>query len=105
MEYALSETERRREKQMAYNVANGIVPRTVTKAIFAEVGDRQEKTDKSRKFVYDKSGGVMDADSIRREIKSLTRQMHQAAEDLEFERAAQIRDTIHKLEDDLLLVE
>ncbi len=105
MEYALSETERRREKQMAYNVANGIVPRTVTKAIFAEVGDKQEKTDKSRKFVYDKSGGVMDADSIRREIKSLTRQMHQAAEDLEFERAAQIRDTIHKLEDDLLLVE
>jgi excinuclease ABC subunit B len=105
MESALSETERRREKQMAYNVANGIVPRTVTKAIFAEVGDKQEKTDKSRKFVYDKSGGVMDADSIRREIKSLTRQMHQAAEDLEFERAAQIRDTIHKLEDDLLLVE
>lgn len=105
MESALSETERRREKQMAYNVANGIVPRTVTKAIFAEVGDRQEKTDKSRKFVYDKSGGVMDADSIRREIKSLTRQMHQAAEDLEFERAAEIRDTIHKLEDDLLLVE
>ena len=105
MESALGETVRRREKQMAYNVANGIVPRTVTKAIFAEVGDKQEKTDKSRKFVYDKSGGVMDADSIRREIKSLTRQMHQAAEDLEFERAAEIRDTIHKLEDDLLLVE
>ena len=105
MESALGETERRREKQMAYNAAHGIVPRTVTKAIFAEVGDKQEKTDKSRKFVYDKSGGVMDADSIRREIKSLTRQMHQAAEDLEFERAAEIRDTIHKLEDDLLLVE
>ena len=105
MESALGETVRRREKQMAYNAAHGIVPRTVTKAIFAEVGDKQEKTDKSRKFVYDKSGGVMDADSIRREIKSLTRQMHQAAEDLEFERAAEIRDTIHKLEDDLLLVE
>ena len=105
MESALGETVRRREKQMAYNVEHGIVPRTVTKAIFAEVGEKQEKTDKARKFVYDKSGGVMDADSIRREIKSLTRQMHQAAEDLEFERAAEIRDTIHKLEDDLLLVE
>ena len=105
MRAALDETARRREKQMAYNAAHGITPTTVSKAIFAEVGDKQEKTNKARRFVYDKSGGVMDADSIRREIKKLTQQMHKAAEDLEFERAAEIRDTIHKLEDDLLLVE
>lgn len=105
MRAALDETARRREKQMAYNDAHGIVPKTVTKAIFAEVGDRQEKTDKARRFVYDKSGGVMDADSIRREIKKLTQKMHKAAEDLEFELAAEIRDQIHKMEDDLLLVE
>ena len=105
MKSALDETARRREKQMAYNTAHGIVPKTVTKAIFAEVGEKQEKTDKSRRFVYDKSGGVMDADSIRRDIKKLTQQMHRAAEDLEFELAAEIRDQIHKLEDDLLLVE
>ena len=105
MRAALDETARRREKQMAYNAEHGITPTTVTKAIFAEVGEKQEKTDKARRFVYDKSGGVMDADSIRREIKKLTQQMHKAAEDLEFERAAEIRDAIHKLEDDLLLVE
>ncbi len=105
MRAALDETARRREKQMAYNTENGITPTTVTKAIFAEVGERQEKTDKARRFVYDKSGGVMDADSIRKEIKKLTQQMHRAAEDLEFELAAEIRDQIHKLEDDLLLVE
>ena len=105
MKDALDETARRREKQMAYNAAHGIVPKTVSKAIFAEVGEKKEKTDKSRKFVYDKSGGVMDAESIRREIKKLTQQMHSAAEDLEFERAAEIRDAIHRLEDDLLLVE
>ncbi len=105
MKSALDETVRRREKQMAYNTAHGIVPKTVTKAIFAEVGEKQEKTDKARRFVYDKSGGVMDADSIRRDIKKLTQQMHRAAEDLEFELAAEIRDQIHKLEDDLLLVE
>ena len=105
MKDALDETARRREKQMAYNTAHGIVPKTVSKAIFAEVGEKKEKTDKSRKFVYDKSGGVMDAESIRREIKKLTQQMHSAAEDLEFERAAEIRDAIHRLEDDLLLVE
>ena len=105
MRAALDETARRREKQMAYNKAHGITPKTVSKAIFAEVGEKQEKTDKARRFVYDKSGGVMDADSLRKQIKKLTQQMHSAAEDLEFEKAAEIRDIIHKLEDDLLLVE
>ena len=105
MKYALDETARRREKQMAYNEARGIVPKTVSKAIFAEVGDKQEKTDKARKFVYDKSGGVMDAESLRREIKRLTKLMRTHAENLEFEDAAAVRDAIHKLEDDLLLVE
>ncbi len=105
MQSALDETERRRKIQMEYNEKNGIVPTTVTKAVFAEVGDVQEKTDKNRRFVYDKSGGVMDADSIRKEIKKLTQNMHKAAEDLEFELAAQIRDKIHYLEDNLLLVE
>ncbi|MBR3781947.1 MAG: excinuclease ABC subunit UvrB [Alphaproteobacteria bacterium] len=105
MKYALDETARRREKQMAYNEAHGIVPKTVSKAIFAEVGDKQEKTDKARKFVYDKSGGVMDAESLRREIKRLTKLMRTHAENQEFEDAAAVRDAIHKLEDDLLLVE
>lgn len=105
MRAALDETARRREKQMAYNTKHGIVPTTVSKAIFAEVGEKQEKTDKARRFVYDKSGGVMDANSIRQQIKKLTQQMHRAAEDLEFELAAEIRDQIHKLQDDLLLVE
>ena len=105
MRAALDETARRRAIQMEYNDTHGIVPKTVAKAVFAEVGDRQEKTDKTRKFVYDKSGGVMDADSLRKEIKKLTQKMHKAAEDLEFELAAEIRDEIHRLEDDLLLVE
>ena len=105
MQSALDETARRRKIQMDYNTEHGIVPRTVSKAVFAEVGEKQEKTDKGRKFVYDKSGGLMDAESIRAEIKKLTRKMHAAAEDLEFELAAEIRDKIHGLEDDLLLVE
>ena len=105
MNAALTETARRREKQMAYNTAHDITPTTVSKAIFAQVGDKQEKTDKARRFVYDKSGGVMDADSIRKQIKDLTKKMRTAAENLEFETAAELRDAIHKLEDDLLLVE
>lgn len=105
MNAALTETARRREKQMAYNTAHGITPTTVSKAIFAQVGEKTEKTDKTRRFVYDKSGGVMDADSIRKQIKDLTKKMRTAAENLEFEDAAALRDEIHKLEDDLLLVE
>ena len=105
MNAALTETARRREKQMAYNAAHGITPITVSKAVFAEVGEKTDKTDKARRFVYDKSGGVMDADSIRKQIKDLTKKMRTAAENLEFETAAELRDAIHKLEDDLLLVE
>ena len=71
---------------------------------FEEVKEAQEKTDKNRKFVYNKDG-VWDAQSLRKEIKSLTQKMHKHAENLEFEKAAELRDAIHKLEDDLLLVE
>ena len=105
MRAALSETARRREKQMAYNTEHNITPQTITKSVFEEVVGKEEKTDKARRFVYDKSGGVMDAESIHAEIKKLTKKMHKAAEDLEFEIAADLRDTIHKLEDDLLLLE
>ena len=104
MRAALDETARRREKQMAYNREHNITPKTVTKAVFAEVGDKNEKTDKKRKFVYTRDG-VMDADTLRKEIKKLTKQMRDAAENLEFEHAAELRDAIHKMEDDLLLLE
>ncbi len=104
MRAALDETARRREKQMAYNREHNITPKTVTKAVFAEVGDKDEKTDKKHRFVYTRDG-VMDAETLRKEIKKLTKQMRDAAENLEFERAAELRDAIHKMEDDLLLLE
>jgi len=105
MQEALSETARRREKQQKYNQEHGIVPKTVSKSVFDEVIDKEEKTDKAKKFVYSKNGGIMDAETLRREIKQLTQQMHKHAENLEFEEAAQLRDAIHKMEDDLLLLE
>ena len=79
-------------------------PKTITKAVFAEVIDKEEKTDKKRKFVYTDSG-VVDAEELRKKIKDLTKKMRKAAEDLEFEQAADLRDEIHKLEDDLLVLE
>ena len=105
MRSALDETARRREKQEKYNKEHGITPKTISKSVFDEVKAKEEKTDKTRKFVYSKDGGVMDAESLRKEIKVLTKTMQKHAENLEFEQAAQIRDLIHALEDDLLLVE
>ena len=104
MKAALDETARRRKKQQQYNAEHGIVPKTISKSVFEEVKEKEEKTDKTRKFVYNKDG-VWDANSLRKEIATLTKRMKKAAEDLEFEQAAQLRDAIHKLEDDLLLVE
>ncbi|MBO7042920.1 MAG: excinuclease ABC subunit UvrB [Alphaproteobacteria bacterium] len=104
MKEALDETARRREKQQQYNTEHGIIPKTISKSVFEEVKEKEEKTDKVQKFVYNKSG-VWDAASLRKEIATLTKRMRKAAENLEFEKAASLRDAVHKLEDDLLLVE
>ena len=104
MREALDETARRREIQMKYNAEHGIVPKTVTKAVFAEVADKDEKVDKKRKFVYN-ADGAWDAASLKKEIAALTKRMKKCAENLEFEEAAAIRDTINKMQDDLLLLE
>ncbi len=104
MREALDETARRREIQMKYNAEHGIVPKTVSKAVFAEVADKDEKVDKKRKFVYN-ADGAWDAVSLKKEIANLTRRMKKCAENLEFEEAAAIRDTINKMQDDLLLLE
>ncbi len=105
MQVALTETARRREKQEKYNREHNITPKTISKSVFEEVRQKEEKTDKTKRFVYSKDGGIMDAESLRREIKTLTQKMHKYAENLEFEAAAQLRDTIHKMEDDLLVLE
>jgi len=104
MKEALDETARRREKQQKYNVEHNITPKTISKSIFEEVKEVAEKTDKTKKFVYNKDG-VWDTNSLKKEIKSLTQKMHKHAENLEFEEAAALRDAIHKMEDDLLLLE
>jgi len=103
MREALDETTRRRDKQIAYNALHGITPETVSKPIFAEVADKETKTaeSKSVKYIYTKDG-ILDADSIRKEIAETVKKMRAAANALDFEKAAALRDHIHKLEDDLL---
>lgn len=106
MEFALGETSRRREKQIEYNTKHGIIPKSVSKSVFAEVKEKDESRrtkDQGLQFVYTKDG-VMDASSLKKEIAKLNKEMRRYAENLEFERAAKLRDEIHKLEDSLLLL-
>ncbi|MGI5845767.1 MAG: excinuclease ABC subunit UvrB [Alphaproteobacteria bacterium] len=105
MRDAIDETARRREKQMAYNTAHGIIPKTIVKSVFSEISDSIEKTDENRQFIYSKSGEVQSRQDLEKEITILRKKMFKHAENLEFEEASIIRDTIRKIEDDLLLLE
>lgn len=87
MERAISETYRRREKQIAYNEANGIVPKTIIK----DVRDILEISKK------DKAGKRMSREEKQKLIAVLTKEMKAAAKILEFEHAAYLRDKIEKL--------
>lgn len=92
MEKALRETQRRREKQMAYNEANGITPQSIKK----EVREILEITSRSE---IDADKPTKRLSRVEREqlIKQLTAEMKAAAKILEFEHAAYLRDRINKL--------
>jgi excinuclease ABC subunit B len=99
MNRALEETERRRKKQIAYNEAHDIQPVSIVKAIrdltdqvAAEYAFKEEKAD-YQAF----SPEQMPKDELSRLIKELEKQMRNAAEQLEFERAAGLRDQIYEL--------
>ncbi len=90
MERAITETERRRTIQSAYNKEHGIVPKTIVK----DVRDVIEITPKSE----DKPAKQMSREQRAAMIKKLTVEMHQAAKLLDFEYAALLRDKIAKLQ-------
>ena len=105
MEVAINETARRRAIQDAYNKAHGITPRTVIKDVrdVIEIGAKEEDTRHKRKGtgiegVEDKSPkrklSAKDREAL---IEKLTREMKQAAKELEFEKAAFIRDEIARI--------
>lgn len=96
MERAIAETDRRREKQLAYNTAHGITPETIKRAIgdiIKDVASRDQVT------VEIEDGPVhMVGHNLRAYIEDLEKKMRAAAADLEFEEAGRLRDEIRMLE-------
>ena len=91
MDRAITETERRRAIQMAYNKEHGIVPKTIVKAIAdsIEISDKAENAKLNTRRM-----GRMEREAA---IERLTREMKEAAKLLEFEHAAFLRDQIDRL--------
>ena len=98
MERALGETNRRREKQMAYNVKHGITPATVKKNVEDILaGLYKGDTDQSRvTATIDK--GMAGGANLQAVLDGLRADMRKAAENLEFEEAARLRDEVKRLE-------
>lgn len=111
MKRALEETQRRRAKQQAFNEAHGIVPKGLDKKITdimegAVPGARGKQ--KTRKVAepqkdYEVSVKLMTPGEIQKEITRLEDDMYKAAKGLEFERAAQIRDEMVRLKQQILI--
>ena len=104
MERAIGETERRRAKQIAFNAANGIVPRGVHKVIRDMIDgvyspqDAKEELQVAQETAKYES---MSEKQISKEIKRLEKAMLDHAKNLEFEKAAQVRDQLHHLKQQL----
>jgi len=106
MKKTIDETERRRKIQTQYNIDNNINPQTIFKSMeeimsstsIADVRKKEEKQDFSFAKVSEPILKYMDTDQKKDLIEQLTFEMHQAAKDLEFEKAASLRDEVNRLQ-------
>ncbi len=100
MKLAMDETERRRNVQLAFNAAHGIVPKGVSKRIKDIIDGVYDKDEaqRERKVLQDQANyESLSEKQIAKEIKRLEKAMHDSAKNLEFEKAADFRDQLKKL--------
>jgi len=97
MKKAMKETERRRKKQVAYNEANGITPETIKKSLQAKPETLKQENKKT--------GEQFKAKNVGELIRELEIEMEEAADNLEFERAIEIRDEIKRVRSEVNLMD
>jgi len=105
MKKTIGETKRRRKLQQEYNDKNGIVPATIYKSLeeimastsIADIRKKEEKESYGFSKVAEPVLKYMNKEQKEDLIEQLTEEMHKAAKDLEFEKAANLRDEINKL--------
>jgi excinuclease ABC subunit B len=110
MKFAISETNRRRAKQIQFNLDNGIVPKSVTKKIkdiidgAYNVDEKRATQSSERKAAQDrKKYDVLSEKQMESAIKRVEREMMEAARNLEFEKAGKLRDELRMLRNRMLL--
>ncbi len=103
MKKAISETERRRNLQMAYNAEHGITPKTIQKEIRDLI--RISKKVEVESLDLDKDPESMSKAELEKTIQEVKKKMHTAAAELNFEMAAQLRDQLIALKQQLLDIE
>lgn len=96
MNKAIHETNRRRGIQEAYNEAHGITPQTIQKKVHDIIQISKTATEK-QKFGLDKDPESMSKDELKKLIQKMDKEMKQAALELQFERAAELRDKVLEL--------
>ncbi|PSB81178.1 excinuclease ABC subunit B [Photobacterium damselae subsp. damselae] len=111
MERAITETERRRDKQKLYNEQHGITPQKLNKRVadILELGSSSPKAKAHNRAaqlhkVAEKKGtySAMSPQQLEGEIQQLEKQMYDFAQNLEFEKAAELRDKIHTLREQFI---
>ncbi|WP_417355985.1 excinuclease ABC subunit UvrB [Gallaecimonas pentaromativorans] len=106
MQRAMDETARRREKQEAFNLENGIVPKALNKKIadILQLGDKNDSDGKGKgkgKGRKDSAPLHLDAKTLASEMEKIEKQMYQHAQNLEFEEAARLRDQLTTMNEQL----